>query len=78
MAKGKDKKGKKEKVKKEGRKLSAMYTVSDGSAQRKNKTCPKCGPGMFLALHKDRIVCGKCQYVEFMSKKEDVSEEKKE
>ena len=27
--------------------------------------CPKCGPGIFLASHKDRKSCGKCGYTEF-------------
>lgn len=60
----------KAKVKKEGKKLSALYNISGDKIEKKNKTCPKCGPGMFLAKHKDRIVCGKCQYVEFLSKEE--------
>lgn len=29
------------------------------------KTCPKCGPGVFMAEHKDRFTCGKCGYTEF-------------
>jgi ubiquitin-small subunit ribosomal protein S27Ae len=70
-AKKSDKGGKKEKVKKEGKKLSALYTISGDSVERKNKTCPKCGPGMFLASHNDRTVCGQCAYVEFNSKKEE-------
>ncbi|MBT4805319.1 30S ribosomal protein S27ae [Candidatus Woesearchaeota archaeon] len=79
MAKKGGPKGKvKEKVKKEGKKLSALYEISGESITRKNRTCPKCGPGMFLAKHKNRIVCGKCQYVEFMGKKEEVTEEKSE
>lgn len=35
----------------------------------KRKTCPKCGAGVFLAQHKDRLSCGNCSYTEF-SKKE--------
>ncbi len=62
--KGADK-GKKEKVKKEGKKLSALYNISGDKVERKNKFCPKCGPGMFMAVHKDRVVCGNCKYVEF-------------
>ena len=27
--------------------------------------CPKCGPGVFMATHKDRVACGKCGYTEF-------------
>ena len=63
-------KGKKEKVKKEGKKLSALYDISGDSILRKNKSCPKCGPGMFMGKHKDRVVCGNCGYVEYLSKKE--------
>ncbi|MBR9702685.1 30S ribosomal protein S27ae [Candidatus Woesearchaeota archaeon] len=32
---------------------------------RKNRSCPKCGPGIFMAQHKDgRWACGKCGYME--------------
>jgi ubiquitin-small subunit ribosomal protein S27Ae len=61
----------KEKPKKEGKKLSALYDISDETITRKNKTCPKCGPGIFLANHSNRVVCGKCGYVEINSKKEE-------
>jgi len=27
--------------------------------------CPKCGPGIFLAMHKDRQTCGHCGYTVF-------------
>jgi len=43
---------------KEGNKLTA-----------KNKTCPKCGPGMYMAGHKDRVYCGNCHYMEITAKK---------
>lgn len=33
------------------------------------KHCPRCGPGIFLATHKDRLTCGKCKYTEFTAKK---------
>jgi small subunit ribosomal protein S27Ae len=33
-----------------------------------DKHCPKCGPGNFLAIHKDRIHCGTCGYTEFSKK----------
>jgi ubiquitin-small subunit ribosomal protein S27Ae len=56
-------------VKKEGKKQSALYEISGDTIKRKNMSCPKCGPGVFLGKHKDRVVCGKCQYVEY-SKKE--------
>jgi len=44
------------------------YEVSGGSLKRKNKSCPKCGAGIFLANHKNRLYCGKCFYVEMKSK----------
>jgi small subunit ribosomal protein S27Ae len=36
---------------------------------RTRKHCPKCGQGVFLAEHKDRVTCGKCGYTEFVKKK---------
>jgi len=56
------------KKKKAGKKLSSLYTMSGNAITRKNKFCPKCGPGMFMATHKDRVVCGKCGYTEFVKK----------
>lgn len=31
---------------------------------KKRKSCPKCGAGVFLAEHKDRLSCGRCGYLE--------------
>lgn len=45
-------------------KVSNNYTVSGDKVERKNQFCPKCGVGTFLAAHKDRKTCGKCQYME--------------
>lgn len=45
-----------------------LYEAKD-KIIRKNKHCPKCGEGVFLAKHKDRLNCGKCGYTEFTSKK---------
>ncbi|MFA5930937.1 MAG: 30S ribosomal protein S27ae [archaeon] len=56
--------------KKEAKKISksAMYDVSTGVLKRKNKFCPKCGPGVFLAEHKERVSCGNCGYMETKKK----------
>ncbi|MBU0614742.1 MAG: 30S ribosomal protein S27ae [Nanoarchaeota archaeon] len=43
---------------------SKKWKMYDSSGKRKNKFCPKCGPGVFLAKHKDRLVCGSCHYME--------------
>ncbi|MBU1204064.1 MAG: 30S ribosomal protein S27ae [Nanoarchaeota archaeon] len=41
----------------------AKYEIKDKKLTRK-KTCPKCGPGIFLAEHKNRFYCGSCHYSE--------------
>ena len=33
-------------------------------AYKKRKSCPKCGAGVFLAEHKNRLSCGRCGYLE--------------
>ncbi len=59
MAKKKEKKNKKPSKKWE------KYKVENGKITEKKRYCPKCGPGVFLAEHKDRWHCGKCGYTEF-------------
>lgn len=51
---------------KKAKPLSSLYTIAGDKITRNNRTCPKCGPGMFLGKHKDRLVCGKCRYVEYV------------
>ncbi len=46
----------------------ANYEISGSAVKRKNKFCPKCGAGVFMAEHKDRSTCGKCGYTEFKKK----------
>ena len=45
------------------------YTI-EGDKVTSKKTCPKCGPGIFLGDHKNRLYCGKCHYNEFKSKEQ--------
>jgi small subunit ribosomal protein S27Ae len=40
----------------------SKYGVEDGKLVRKAEFCPTCGPGVFLAVHKDRKSCGRCGY----------------
>ncbi len=40
------------------------YSVENNKVTRK-QSCPKCGPGIFLAEHKDRKTCGKCGFTTF-------------
>jgi small subunit ribosomal protein S27Ae len=50
-------------------KKDAYGVGKDGKLERKKKHCPKCGPGVFLANHEDRVACGRCGYTEFSKKK---------
>jgi small subunit ribosomal protein S27Ae len=47
---------------------SRVYDIKDGKITRKNKSCPKCGDGVFLANHGDRLSCGSCGYTESKKK----------
>lgn len=44
------------------------YEIREDKVVRKNKSCPKCGEGVFLAEHSNRFSCGKCGYTEFKKK----------
>ncbi len=63
-------KAKKGEAEKKTSKKWKIYQVSDSGVKRGRKSCPKCGEGVFLAQHKDRLSCGKCGYTETVSKKE--------
>lgn len=41
-----------------------LYEVKGDALARTHKSCPKCGPGTFLANHCDRQSCGRCGYLE--------------
>lgn len=43
----------------------SAYDAGPGTVERKKPVCPKCGPGVFMATHKDRVSCGSCGYTEF-------------
>ena len=46
-------------------KVYAYYAKEGASLKRLKKSCPKCGQGYFMAQHKGRAVCGRCNYAEF-------------
>jgi small subunit ribosomal protein S27Ae len=50
---------------KKGKKQKVPYQKEGDGLVKKNKECPKCGSGVFMANHKDRNSCGKCNYTEF-------------
>lgn len=41
------------------------YDFSGAKVKRTRMKCPRCGEGVFLADHKNRLSCGKCGYTEF-------------
>lgn len=44
---------------------TSLYKVEGDKIERSGKFCPKCGPGIFMASHKDgRRACGKCGFME--------------
>ena len=42
-------------------KINKFYSVSGGKLACSGKLCDRCGSGTFMANHKDRWYCGKCQ-----------------
>ena len=57
-------KGKKKHKNKPTSKKSAMYKIEGGKLVRA-KSCPRCGPGIFLMSATNRDYCGKCHYTSF-------------
>jgi small subunit ribosomal protein S27Ae len=57
-----EKKGKKPHSKSKHTTIQIWTKYKDGKLQ--GKWCPRCGPGVILAQHKDRVTCGKCGYSE--------------
>jgi small subunit ribosomal protein S27Ae len=48
-----------------GQMRSAYFKVEGAKVTTSKKYCPRCGPGVMMADHKDRTTCGKCGYTEF-------------
>jgi len=66
--KSKVKKGKKPHKNNKTSKKYTMYKI-DGDKITRERSCPRCGPGIFLMNSQGRLYCGKCHYAEFSSKK---------
>jgi len=65
------KKGKEGKKPHKNKPTSKKYTKYKivGEKVTRERSCPRCGHGVFLMSAKDRVYCGKCHYSEFGSKK---------
>ena len=42
-----------------------LYGIEGEKIASKRMDCPKCGRGVFLAEHSDRLTCGRCHYTKF-------------
>ncbi len=60
----KDSEGKKKRKHSKAALKYKKYTVERDKITS-GRICPKCGPGIFMAEHKDRHHCGHCGYSEF-------------
>ena len=45
-----------------------ILKVEGDKVQRNKKLCPRCGPGVYMAEHKDRYYCGACHFAEWKKK----------
>lgn len=45
-----------------------FYKIDGDKVTRIKRDCPRCGKGVFMAEHKDRLSCGKCGFTEFGKK----------
>ncbi|UCD07935.1 MAG: 30S ribosomal protein S27ae [Candidatus Aenigmatarchaeota archaeon] len=46
-------------------KVYKFYQPGGETLTRNKKSCPRCGPGTWLAEHKGRLYCGRCGYTIF-------------
>jgi small subunit ribosomal protein S27Ae len=41
------------------------YAMDGDTIKRTRQFCPKCGSGVYLAEHADRMTCGRCGYTKY-------------
>ena len=73
-----DAKGKKTKKNKPTSKKYNRYQIEGDKIVSKDKSCPRCGAGVFLMKASNRLYCGRCHLTEFISKKVEVEEKPEE
>lgn len=64
--KKKERKGKKKHVNNPPSQRWKKYKIQ-GDKIIREKSCPRCGLGIFLMKANNRLYCGKCHYTEFVS-----------
>jgi small subunit ribosomal protein S27Ae len=45
-----------------------IYEVEGDKITRRKQSCPRCGEGIFMAEHSDRLSCGACGYTVWKEK----------
>ena len=65
MGKAKEAKGKKPKKNKPTSKKYTKYKI-EGDKITRERSCPRCGLGIFLMKAPNRLYCGKCRYTEYI------------
>ena len=63
--KGVAKPEKKADKKKEEKGVNTLYKIEGEKVTRLRPTCERCGPGYFMAKHKDRYTCGHCGFTRY-------------
>jgi small subunit ribosomal protein S27Ae len=66
-SKSKERKGKRARSKSKHRNIQIWKKYKGGKIQ--GKWCPRCGPGVIMAEHGNRITCGRCSYSEMKVEK---------
>ena len=54
-----------EKKKKEQKGVHALYKIEGERVTRLRPICERCGPGYFMAKHKDRYTCWHCGFTRY-------------
>lgn len=71
-------KGKKKHINKPTSKKYTKYKVEGDKIVSKARSCPRCGPGIFLSVGQGRAYCGRCHFTEFEKKEVELKVESKE
>lgn len=53
------------KKKKEEKGIFTLYKIESDTLTRLRPACERCGPGFFMADHKDRYTCGHCGFTRY-------------
>ena len=51
--------------KKDAKGVNSLYKIEGDKVTRLSPICERCGPGYFMAKHKDRYTCGHCGFTRY-------------